>query len=253
MSPRSRPLPDALPRVFAHRCGGALAPENTLAGLRLAARLGLRAVEFDVMLSADATPWLIHDETLERTTNGRGAVSLSPDSLLQTLDAGRGHHPAFAGEPLPTLSAAARLCRQLGLFANVEIKPARGFEALTGEVVARQILALWRGAPPLVSSFSLEALDAARAAAPQLPRACLWQEPPADCFRQLEVMQAFSLHCAADALRDDLLEEAGHRGIPVLCYTVNAQALARDLWARGVAAVFSDRIDALVDSEPAAD
>lgn len=71
----TRPSPGwQLPRVFAHRCGGALAPENTLAGLRMAAQLGCRAVEFDVMLSADASPWLIHDETLERTTGGSGRV-----------------------------------------------------------------------------------------------------------------------------------------------------------------------------------
>lgn len=253
MSSLPWPTSGALPRVFAHRCGGGLAPENTLAGLRLAARLGLRAVEFDVMLSADGTPWLIHDEMLERTTNGRGRVCSSPDSLLRTLDAGQNHHQGFAGEPLPTLSAAALLCQQLGLFANVEIKPAAGFEAQTGEVVARQILALWRGTPPLLSSFSQAALEAARAVAPQLPRACLWREPPADCFQQLEAMQAFSLHCAADALSDAVLEEAVRRGVPVLCYTVNTPSLARELWARGVSAVFSDRIDVWSANELAAD
>ena len=74
-----RPSPEwPIPRVFTHRCGGALAPENTLAGLRIAAALGIRAVEFDVMLSADGTPWLIHDETLERTTDGIGQEQKSP-------------------------------------------------------------------------------------------------------------------------------------------------------------------------------
>ena len=84
-----RPAPAwVLPRVVAHRCGGALAPENTLAGLPIAAALGYRAVEFDVMLSADATPWVIHDETLERTTSGFGNVCATPDVILRTLDAG---------------------------------------------------------------------------------------------------------------------------------------------------------------------
>ena len=128
----SRPrLGWSLPRVFAHRCGGALAPENTLAGLRVAARLGLRAVEFDVMLSADASPWLLHDESLQRTTNGRGRVCETRDAQLRMLDAGAHQHPAFTGEAIPTLAAAAHACRQLGLSANVEIKPAAGFEALT--------------------------------------------------------------------------------------------------------------------------
>lgn len=129
--------PASLPRVFAHRCGGALAPENTLAGLRIAAQLGCRAVEFDVMLSADGSPWLMHDETLERTTDGVGRLGETRDVDLARLDAGCRHHPAFRGEALPTLAAAAALCRQLGLLANVEIKPAAGCEAQTGEVVAR--------------------------------------------------------------------------------------------------------------------
>lgn len=243
-----RPAPAwPLPRLFAHRCGGALAPENTLAGLVVAARLGCRAVEFDVMLSADGTPWLIHDETLERTTDGSGSVAASPDALLARLDAGSRQHPAFAGEPLPTLAAAAALCRQLGLHANVEIKPAAGYEAVTGEVVARAIAELWRDAPaPLVSSFAAEALAAARRVAPQLPLGCLWTRPPADWRVLFDAVQAFSVHCAADALRDGFLAAAAAAGAPVLCYTVNDAAQAAVLWQRGVAALFSDRPDRLL-------
>jgi len=166
MSPPAPAWP--LPRVFAHRCGGALAPENTLAGLRIAAAMGGRAVEFDVMLSADGPPRLIHDETLERTTNGAGRVCETPDAVLQGLDAGSQQHRAYAGEPLPSLGDAAALCHELGLMANVEIKPATGFEAITGEVVARRISELWQGRPlPLVSSFSPAALEAARRAVPR--------------------------------------------------------------------------------------
>ena len=233
-----------LPRVFAHRCGGALAPENTLAGLRLAAQLGCRAVEFDVMLSADGSPWLIHDETLDRTTDGRGLVCATHDAELARLDAGFRHHRAYAGEPLPTLKAAAALCRELGLQANVEIKPASGFEEITGEVVAQQVLALWRDAPlPLVSSFSGEALLAARRVAPRLPLGALWARPPADWRQHADALGAFSLHCAAHALDDNLLAEARAAGIPVLCYTVNDPRVEAALFARGVASVFSDRID----------
>jgi len=243
-----RPAPAwPLPRLFAHRCGGALAPENTLAGLVVAARLGCRAVEFDVMLSADGTPWLIHDETLERTTDGSGCVAASPDALLAKLDAGCRQHPAFAGEPLPTLASAAALCRRLGLHANVEIKPAAGFEAVTGEVVARAVADLWRDVPaPLVSSFSAEALAAARRVAPQLPLGCLWTQPSADWRALFDSLQAFSVHCAADRVTDDFLAAADAAGAPVLCFTVNDAAQASALWRRGVAAVFSDRPDRLL-------
>ncbi len=235
-----------LPRVFAHRCGGALAPENTLAGLQFAAQLGCRAVEFDVMLSADGSPWLIHDETVERTTDGRGRVCEMRDADLARLDAGARHHGGLGAMPLPTLKAAAAMCRELGLMANVEIKPAAGFEQVTGEVVAQQVLDLWRDAPlPLVSSFSEAALLAARRVAPVLSVGALWERPPADWRQRVEVLGAFSLHCAARAVSDAVLVEACAAGIPVLCYTVNDPLEAEALFRRGVTAVFSDRIDLL--------
>jgi glycerophosphoryl diester phosphodiesterase len=246
----SRPrLGWSLPRVFAHRCGGALAPENSLAGLRIAARLGVRAVEFDVMLSADASPWLLHDESLERTTNGCGRVCETRDAQLRALDAGARRHPAFAGEAIPTLASAAHACRQLGLSANVEIKPAVGFEALTGEVVARQVRTLWAGAAlPLVSSFSEAALAAARAAVPELPLGLLYERPPADWLARVSAFAALTLHCAAASLDDDLLHAARAAGVPVLCYTVNDPLVAAALLRRGVTAVFSDRIDCVGDA-----
>ena len=178
-------LPSSLPRWFAHRGGGCLVPENTLAGIRLAARLGFKAVEFDVMLSGDGTPVLIHDETLERTTNGAGSVCEIPDAVLFSLDAGN-------GEPIPRFTDAALLCRQLGLLANVEIKPATGFERSTAEIVARLTGELWRDAPvqPLISSFSLEALEIARDLAPQIRRGILFEAVPADWLAEMQHLQA---------------------------------------------------------------
>lgn len=227
-----------LPRWFAHRGGGSLAPENTLAGIRLAARLGYRAVEFDVMLSADGTPVLIHDETLERTTDGVGNVCDTPDAVLFALDAG-------GGERIPRFAEAAALCREYGLLANVEIKPAAGYERLTAEVVARQTGTLWQGAAvmPLISSFSLEAVEIARDLAPEIPRGLLFEQVPPDWQREMERLQAVTLHCNARHLADGALAEAHARGIPVLCYTVNTPEHAQDLFGRGVSAVFTDRLD----------
>jgi glycerophosphoryl diester phosphodiesterase len=227
-----------LPRWIAHRGGGSLAPENTLAGIRLAARLGFRAVEFDVMLSAEGTPVLIHDETLERTTNGAGRVCDTPDATLFALDAGH-------GQRIPRFTEAAALCRELGLLANVEIKPANGHEVATAEVVARLTAELWRGAeiPPLISSFSLVALEVARDLAPAIQRGVLFEAPPADWLAELRRLQAVSLHCDADLLDDDALTLARAYGIPVLCYTVNTEKQAKTLFARGVSALFTDRLD----------
>lgn len=235
-----------LPRWFAHRGGGSLAPENTLAGIRLAARLGYRAVEFDVMLSGDGTPVLIHDETLERTTNGSGAVCDTPDALLFSLDAGQ-------GEPIPRFAEAAQLCRELGLLANVEIKPATGHELRTAEVVARMAADIWQGAPiqPLLSSFSLDALAVARDVAPQLSRGVLFEVVPAGWQQVFEALKARSLHTDALSLSADVLAEAGRLGIPVLCYTVNDVAAAERLLVRGVSGMFTDRLDLFVDQAAA--
>lgn len=227
-----------LPRWIAHRGGGSLAPENTLAGIRLAARLGFKAVEFDVMLSGDGTPVLIHDETLERTTSGSGPVAATPDATLFALDAGN-------GERIPRFTEAAALCRELGLLANVEIKPASGYERPTAEVVARLTAELWRGAPvqPLLSSFSLEALEIARDLAPDVERGVLFEAVPADWLSEMHRLQAVSLHCDGDLLTDPVLAEARGRGVPVLCYTVNAPEKASALFGRGVSALFTDRLD----------
>ena len=233
------------PRVFAHRCGGALAPENTLAGLRIAAALGCRAVEFDVMLGASGTPYLVHDETWERTTDGRGRVADSPDEVIAALDAGVRFGAAFAGERVPGFERAARLCIELGLAANVEIKPSRGAERSTGRVVAEAAQRLWAGAAPapLLSSFSEEALEEAARVAPELPRGLLCGAIPDDWAERMHRLGCVSLHC--DCLANDRRRIAGiaKRGTPVVCYTINDPAGAVALLAAGAAAVITDRPD----------
>ncbi|HZN47083.1 MAG TPA: glycerophosphodiester phosphodiesterase family protein, partial [Ramlibacter sp.] len=151
------------PRWVAHRGAGRLAPENTLAAFRLGAAHGYRMFECDVKLSADGVPFLLHDATLERTTNGVGVGGDQPWDQLARLDAGSWHSRTHAGEPLPTLENIARYCRANGFLLNIEIKPTPGIEARTGEVVADHAERLWRGAPvpPLLTSFRPESLAAA--------------------------------------------------------------------------------------------
>lgn len=161
-----------LPRLIAHRGGGALAPENTLAGIREAARRAYRAVEFDVMLSADGVPVLIHDQVLERTTDGHGRVCDLSFAQLSQLDAGRRFAPRFAGEPIPRFDQALELCHSLGLAANVEIKPAGGTDRDTGRVVAAWAAEFGRDVPIVLSSFSLAALEEVQTTAPICRVAC---------------------------------------------------------------------------------
>lgn len=235
------------PRWIAHRGGGILAPENTLAGLHAAARAGYRAVEFDVMLTGDGTPVLMHDETLERTTDGRGRVDQWSDAEIGRLDAGRWHGAAFAGEPVPTFAAAADLCLALGLWANVEIKPCSGHERETGRIVARLARELWSasGVQPLLSSFSGAALEEAGRVAPELPRGLLFGRIPRDWFVRMSALGCRALHCNYRRLSPVILDSAASHGVPVVCYTVNDPDEARRLLAAGVSALITDRLDLL--------
>ncbi len=233
------------PRVIAHRGGGSLAPENTLAAIRKGKELRFRGVEFDVMLAADSVPVLIHDETLEHTTNGKGAVANAAWADLAALDAGSWFGAAFAGEPLPSYADAVRLCVELGLWANVEIKPAAGFERETGKVVAAMSAQLWRAAPvaPLLSSFSIDALEAAVAAAQKLPRGLLVEAIPDDWRDTVARLGCVSLHCSFKHLTRAQARAVKDAGCALLCYTVNDPAMARELFGWGVDAVVTDRLD----------
>ena len=232
------------PRVLAHRGGGKLAPENTLGAIRLGASLGFTGVEFDVMLAGDGTPVLMHDQTLTRTAGSVGQVATTPYREIAELDAGRWHGPKWRGERIPTFEQAARLCRELGLWANVEIKPATGYERRTGEAVARLARELWRGAPqaPLLSSFSPVALAAARSVAPEIPRGLLVGRVPPQWREMLHDLECFSLHCNHRALNLRLAQAVHVAGYPLLCWTVNDRRSARKLLRWGVDCLVTDAL-----------
>ncbi len=111
--------------VHAHRGGAGLAPENTLAAFRNALALDVDALEMDLHVSADGEVIVIHDATLERTTNGRGYVRNTPLVDLKRLDAGSWFDPRFAGERVPTLREVLETVRASGdnrVRLNIETK-----------------------------------------------------------------------------------------------------------------------------------
>ncbi|BDD93064.1 glycerophosphoryl diester phosphodiesterase [Pandoraea sp. NE5] len=233
------------PRIVAHRGGGKLAPENTLAAFEMGASLGLRMVEFDAKLSADNTVFLLHDDTVDRTSNGHGAAAQMTYADIAKLDAGSWFGERFAGQAMPTLAQVAERCIALGLAANVEIKPCPGREAETGKRVAQAVQALWAGQaqPPLLSSFSYDALDAAAAAVPDLPRGMLYEAIPAHWREDARQLGTVSLHASHQPLDGPQVAQIKAAGLQMLVYTVNDPARARELAAWGVDAICTDRID----------
>ena len=241
------------PRWVAHRGAGRLAPENTLAAMRLGAAHGYRLFECDAKLSADGVPFLMHDATLARTTNardifGRAASDVGADhawSELSKLDAGSWHSRAYAGEPLATLENVSRWCLANGHLLNIEIKPTPGVERRTGEVVGRHADRLWNNAPipPLLTSFRPESLEGARSTAPHLPRGLLL-----DTFRDGWVEQAVALGCVAVICNHtlwDLQAVAKVHGATMKClsYTVNDEWAAQRLLQLGTDGIITDRVD----------
>ena len=257
---QARPWP--YPRWIAHRGAGQLAPENTLAAFRLGAGHGYCMFECDVKLSSDGIPFLLHDDRLTRTTNAPNKLGAQssvtggshPWSTLAQLDAGSWHSRRFAGEPLPTLEAIARYCLRNAYFLNIEIKPTAGLERLTGDVVARHAARLWQNAsvPPLLTSFQVPALEAARAAQPDLPRGLLL-----DVLWPGWLETAQSLDCVAiicdHVLWDQVsLTQAKSAGFKTLSYTVNDEATARRLLDLGVDGLITDRVDLFTPVSPCA-
>lgn len=193
------------------------------------------------MLAACGTPVVIHDETLDRTTDQVGRVAAIPWERLATVRL-RTADGQVTEARLPRLMDVLATCAELGLSANVEIKPSAGAAELTGRTVARlcaQFVAQVN-VPVLLTSFERPALDAAMQAAPQLIYGHLFDEPIENALSS-----ACLDGCAHLVLGDATASETGVRlamtkGYEVAVYTVNDPARARQLWSWGVAGVITD-------------
>ncbi len=245
------------PRVLAHRGGGAFAPENTIAAIRIGRERGFRAIEFDVTLSADGEPVLMHDATLDRTTDATGPVAARSWAELSRLDAGRWFSAEFAGERIPHLSQVIDFCFEHQVWMNAEIKPAKGAERQTGQTVARVLASAFAerlphgsaaaGGPdprlPLLSSFSLEALAAALEVAPHLARGLLCQRIPRNWHELLQRLQCVALHCDQRHLDAAAIRKVHDAGYWVYGYTVNERPRALRLAGWNIDVLCTDRLD----------
>jgi glycerophosphoryl diester phosphodiesterase len=238
------------PRVMGHRGAAAEAPENTLVSIRHAADCGLAWVEFDTMLTGDDVPVLFHDDALARTTGAPGLMAETSFAELDGLDAGAWFGPGFAGEPVPSLEAAVGLVFELGLRANIEIKPSQGRETITAERVMETLFACWpaEGPPPLVSSFKIECLKIAQEMRPDWPRAFISRQPQKSWRAPLKAAACVGFHCYHKRLSAKTAGEVKAAGYALACFTVNEAARAKSLFDMGVDCVVSDDPRALAEA-----
>ena len=241
-----------LPRIIGHRGAAHYAPENTLAGIRKAKRLGIDWVELDVRLSADGVPMMMHDYKLTRTAGMSVAIDSLTAEELEKIDAGNWFNSAYSGETIPTLAETLMLLISLDMGVNLEIKADPNRPGLTARALVETVNEIWPVSRPLlISSFDVPELDKVRQLANHLPRGLLVEKISSATMSVLETVDCATLNCHYKTLTPELVKKVTNAGYPVLAYTVNDSTIAAELYAMGVAGVFSDAPDRLVSTAAA--
>jgi glycerophosphoryl diester phosphodiesterase len=237
------------PLRIAHRGASARAPENTLAAFREAVRLGANAIELDVHLSADGVPVVIHDDTVDRTTNGRGTVAAIAARDLRRLDAGAWFSSRFRGERIPTLEEALEFARgRCGLNIEIKAPSARGRRAraaarstgLVAPAVARAVTRARFDDLLVVSSFSITALEQARAAMPRARLGLLVSRSLRGMRAAHRRVRLFSVHPHVRLAAARRVRLARRLGLVVVFWTVNDVRQMRRLLALGSDGLMTD-------------
>jgi glycerophosphoryl diester phosphodiesterase len=240
--------------VFGHRGASARAPENTLAAFERALGDGADAIECDVQLCADGTPVILHDATVDRTTDGHGAIAALPIARVRRLDAGTWFDRRFRGERIPTLEEALEFARRRCLI-NLELKTAgaagdaaRAREgALAGAVAAALRRAGGHG-PFLLSSFSGTTLAAARAILPRAPLALLLSRSQRGLRATHRRLRLDAVHPHVRLADPRRFAAARREGLRIHVWTVNDPSLAGRLAALGADGLMTDDPAAIRDA-----
>ncbi len=230
------------PAIFAHRGSSAFAPENTLAAFTLAKQQGADAIELDAKLSTDGQVVVMHDDSVDRTTNGHGKVAALTLSDLKGLDAGGKFNQAFKGEKIPTLDEVFETVgRQI--FINVELT---NYSSPTDDLPDRVVSLVKEYSlenSVLLSSFNFIALIRARFLAPSLPLGLLTLPRSAGIILHSKLVRfgpQLALHPAYEDVGVKLVQSAHRSQCRVHTYTVNQPDAIRQAFSDGVDGIFTD-------------
>lgn len=220
--------------VTAHRGAGFLEPENTLRALQRAMALGVDQIEVDARLSRDGRVILMHDPTVDRTTNGTGRVADLTLAQLRQLDAG-------LGESVPTLEDALACVRGKAIL-QIELKAAG-----TAAAVVRTVVAAGMEDGVIVTSFVHRWLQQVRTSNPRISTGALWARPPHDVVQRARRLGVLALHVWHEHIDEQLVATAHAHGLLVRAWNANHEQAMRRLIALGVDAIGSDRPDILLE------
>ncbi|MDH4246532.1 MAG: glycerophosphodiester phosphodiesterase family protein [Deltaproteobacteria bacterium] len=234
--------------IIAHRGNSVEAPENTLPAFRGALTSGAVAVEFDVQLTRDGVPVVVHDETLGRTVKGTGRVGDHTLAQLQALDCGSWFGTPFAGEHVPTLRAVLEVLRDSALRAHIEFKTSHfPYPGLVPAVI-REVERLQMAQRVAFSSFNHHTLLEARREAPHIPCAALVFGNLLEPWDYVRKHGFQALHLQADAVDELLVRGCRKAGLALRAYTVNDPEQAVALSHLGVTGIFSDTPRRMVEA-----
>ncbi len=241
------PIPNK--RLIGHRGVAGLRPENTICSFRHAADLGLNWIEFDVQLTKDNIWVVIHDNTVDRTTNAHGLVSDFYAEQICSLEAGLWFEPPYPQQKVPTLFETLQLASKLGLYCNIEVKAdgndADQYSAYFIKFAQAHLDLLVNKC--LISSFDISCAKQLATALP-LPVALLTEEWQPNLIEVVKENNFASLNCDVTSFNSAALHSLQAAHIPVYLYTVNDPATAQ-LWLKqGVQGLFTDRPDLLAFS-----
>ncbi|GAM71495.1 glycerophosphoryl diester phosphodiesterase [Vibrio ishigakensis] len=222
-------------KTTAHRGLSSQAPENTMAAFKLAVEQGCDWIEIDVQLSADGIPMVIHDQTVNRCTNGSGKVAEMSLSQLEMLDAGLWFGEEYREEPIPTLLDTLSYVKNANVSLNIELKvyPQDDIHTLCQRVKEVIVQTGVSSEQILFSSFETKALLKMKQLLPEVRRGQLWQSIPNDAMQILQQLSAYSVHCDYRFLTESVARNIKQNGYQLYCYTPNFPELVNEHWKWG--------------------
>ncbi|MEQ9309970.1 MAG: glycerophosphodiester phosphodiesterase family protein [Balneolaceae bacterium] len=236
--------------VIAHRGASFYAPENTHSAFKLAIEMKAEMIELDVSLSKDGVPVVVHDETVDRTTNGKGLVSNYTLRELKNLETGSWFSDKYSGEPFPTLSEVLAYTKDK-ISVNIEIKTEAVTDELKDGIIEKALQIVEKagvGDQVIFSSFDYRVMEHLEKLAPEMSKAILYEKSQSGDMKPSELVTKYKVNafnCSHRQLSDEWIEDLKTNNIPFFIYTVNDEKLMKTIIEKGASGIFSDKPDLL--------
>lgn len=236
--------------IAGHRGAASLAPENTLSGFKKALQSGAKWIELDTQLSADKTPVIFHDETVDRCTNGEGLVADLTLSQLQSLDAGSWFSEAFIGEQIISLEHTLLFFMENDLSMNLEIKIHHSHQAepLVDEIAKVLAKVNFPNEKLILSSFSELALTHCHQVMPEIRLGYITEHDPLITLEKLKPLNLYSVHLDHKILEQTMAKKITDQGLKLIIWTLNDVTQADKFRSWGVEIIITDKPDVFINA-----